>query len=129
MMQQWSWLRRPTPPALPPPQLTADIYETAGGEAYMIEIPVPGRKPDEIVIDVTSDTLTVSTRPQRAESESDRKYIQREQPVGALSRLFEFPEEIDTDQVQARLENGILKIHAPKAAAGRRKVIRLGQSA
>jgi HSP20 family protein len=116
-------------PALPPPRLTADIYETAGGEAFVIEIPVPGLKSDEIVIDVTSDNLTVSTRPQRAESESNRRYLQREQPVGPLSRLFEFPEEIDTDQVQATLENGILKIHAPKAAAGRRKVIRLGQSA
>jgi 6-phosphogluconate dehydrogenase len=43
----------------------------SGGEAYVIEIPVPGRKPEEIVIDVTSDTLTVSTRPGQAESESD----------------------------------------------------------
>jgi HSP20 family protein len=116
-------------PALPPPRLTADIYETVGGEAYMIEIPVPGLKPDEIVIDVTSDNLTVSTSPQQAEFESNRRYIQREQPAGSMSRVFEFPEEIDTDHVQATLENGILKIHAPKAATGRHKVIRLRQSA
>jgi HSP20 family protein len=116
-------------PALPPPRLTADIYETVGGEAYVIEIPVAGLKPDEIVIDVTSDNLTVSTRPQEDESASNRRYIQREQPIRPMSRLFEFPEEIDTDHVQATLENGILKIHAPKAAAGRRKVIRLRQSA
>jgi HSP20 family protein len=129
MTQQWTWLRRPMLPALPPPRLTADIYETAGGEAYVIEIPVVGLKPDEIVIEATSDNLTVSTQPQQAESESNRRYIQREQSVGPMSRLFEFPEEIDTDRVQATLENGILKIHAPKAAAGRRKVIRLGQAA
>jgi HSP20 family protein len=129
MTQQWNWLRRPLLPALPPPRLTADIYETAGGEAYVIEIPIPGLTPEEIVIDVTSDSLTVSTRPQQAESESNRRYVQREQSVGPISRLFEFPEEIDTDQVQATLENGILKIHAPKAAAGRRKVIRLGKAA
>jgi HSP20 family protein len=129
MTQQWNWLRRPMLPALPPPRLTADIYETLGGEAYVIEIPIPGLTPEEIVIDVTSDSLTVSTRPQQAESESNRRYVQREQSVGAMSRLFEFPEEIDTDHVQATLENGILKIHAPKAAAGRRRVIRLGKAA
>ena len=61
MTQQWNWLRRPLLPALPPPRLTADIYETPGGEAYMIEIPIPGLTPEEIVIDVTSDNLTVST--------------------------------------------------------------------
>jgi len=116
-------------PALPLPRLTADIYETAGGEAYVIEIPVPGRKPEEIVIDATSDSLTVSTKPPQAEPESSRRYIQREQPVGPLSRLVEFPVDVDTDHVQATLENGILKIHVPKAAAGRRKVIRVGQAA
>jgi HSP20 family molecular chaperone IbpA len=37
--------------------------------------------------------------------------------------------EIDTDNVRTTLENGILKIHVPKAAVGRRKVIRVGQLA
>ena len=95
----------------------------------MIEIPVAGLTPDEIVIDVTSDDVTVSTSSQEAASKSNRRYIQREQPAGSMSRVFEFPEEIDTDHVQATLENGILKIQAPKAAAGRRRVIRLEQSA
>jgi len=122
-------LRATMVPALPPARLTADIYETAGGEAYVIEIPVPGLKPDEIVIEVNSSSLTVSTEPQQAEPDSGRRYIQREQPVRPLSRLFEFPVEIDTDNVRTTLENGILKIHVPKAAVGRRKVIRVGQLA
>jgi HSP20 family protein len=113
-------------PALPPPRLTADIYETAGGDSYVIELPVPGLKPDEIVIEATSDTLTVSTEPQQAELDSGRRYLQREQALRALSRVFEFPVEIDTDNIRATLENGILRIHVPKAAAARRKVIRIG---
>jgi HSP20 family protein len=100
-----------------------------GGEAYVIEIPVPGLKPDEIAIEADSYSLTVSTEPQQAEPDSGRRYIQREQPVRPLSRLFEFPVEIDTDNVRTTLENGILKIYVPKAAVGRRKVIRVGQLA
>ncbi len=46
----------------PVSQLKADIYETPGGEAYVIEIPVPGVKPDEIGIEVTVDSITVSTQ-------------------------------------------------------------------
>jgi HSP20 family protein len=129
MIQQWNWLRRPMLPALPPPRLTADIYETPGGDAYVIEIPIAGRTPDEIVIDATSESLTVSTKPPQVEAERGRRYLQREQPVEPMSRLFEFPVEIDTDNVRATLENGILKIQVPKAAAGRRKVIRVGQAA
>jgi HSP20 family molecular chaperone IbpA len=36
-----------------------------------------------------------------------------------MSPIFEFPWILNTDNVRATLENGILKIRAPKAAAGR----------
>jgi len=116
-------------PALPPPRLTADIYETAGGEAFVLEIPVPGLERGEIIIEATSDSLTVATGPQATEPEPGRRYVQRELPVRPLSRIFEFPEDIDTDNIRATLEHGILRINVPKAAAGRRKVIAVGRSA
>jgi hypothetical protein len=37
--------------------------------------------------------------------------------------------DVDTDNERATLENRILKIRAPKAAAGRRWIIRVGQAA
>jgi len=114
-------------PDAAPARLKADIYETAGGEAYVIEIPVPGLNSDEIGIEVESSTLTVSTQPQATELEAGRRYLQREQSVEPMSRVFEFPTEIDTDRVRATLENGILKIHAPKAVAAPRTVIRIRQ--
>lgn len=110
-------------------QLLADIYETAGGEAYVLEIPVPGLRADEIVIEVDPFSLTVSTEPAQTQQNSGRKYLQREQAVRPMSRIFEFPAEIDTDNVQATLENGILRIRVPKAAAGKRKLIRIAQAA
>lgn len=110
-----------------PSRLTANIYETGGGDAYVVEIPVPGLESEEIVIEVDPFTLTVRTEPRQAE-DAGRKYIQREQSVGPMSRVFDFPMEIDPDNVQATLERGILRIRVPKAAAGRRKVIRVGQS-
>jgi HSP20 family molecular chaperone IbpA len=57
---------------------TADVYETAGGETYVIEVPVPGLRPDEIIIEVTIDTVTVSTEARESAEESGRKYFQRE---------------------------------------------------
>jgi HSP20 family protein len=110
-------------------QLLADIYETAGGEAYVLEIPVPGLRADEIVVEVDPYSLTVLTEPAQAQPNSSRKYIQREQTVRPMSRIFDFPVEIDMDNVQATLENGILRIRVPKAAAGKRKVIRIAQAA
>lgn len=107
--------------------LPSNVYETPGGEEYVIEVPVPGIKPDEIVIEVTVGTVTVSIEP-KPEDETGRKYFQREQSLRPMSRIFEFPMDLDTDNVRATLENGMLKIHVPKAIAARRKVIRIGQS-
>lgn len=133
MAQQWrpltqlmdQFIREAMVPALPPPRLQADVYETVDGDAFVVEIPVPGVKPEEITIEATSDTITVTTQP-KAEAEAEpRRYLQREQRLVPMARVIEFPEEIDTDNVTASLEYGILKLRAPKAAVGRRKVIKL----
>jgi HSP20 family protein len=108
-------------------RLRANVYETAGGETYVLEIPVPGLTQDEILIEVEFDSLTVRTEPRQDEAEAGRRYLQREQVAEPMSRIFEFPTEIDTDAVRASLENGMLKIRVPKAAAARRRVIRVGQ--
>jgi HSP20 family protein len=131
MRQAWSPHVMMAMRALPSPRLTADVYETAGGDAYVVEIPVPGRTPDEISIEATPDMLTVTVRPRERRTEPAQAYLQREQPiaVGPESRIFEFPTEIDTDGIDATLRHGILRIQVPKAAASRRKVIVVEQSA
>ena len=116
-------------PALPPPRLAADVYETAGGEAYVLEIPVPGLAAEDITIDATADTVTVAIRRGQDEPASDRRYILREQPERPASRVFQFPVEIDTDNIRATLQAGILTIHVPKAAASRPRVIKVNQAA
>jgi len=113
----------------PTTQLRANVYETPGGDSYVIEIPVPGVKPDEISIEVTVDTVTVRTEPRQQQDESERTYVQREHSVESMSRVFEFPRELDTDNVRATLENGILKVRVRKAIAARPKVIRVEQAA
>lgn len=122
--QQWNWLDIPMRPALPPPPSAADVYEPAGGEEYVIEMHVPGLKPEEIVVEATPDGLRVSTHPHQEEN-SDRMYLQREQENRAWSRLLDFPMEIDPDKVQAKLEAGILRINAPKALSSPTHVIQI----
>jgi HSP20 family protein len=108
--------------------LKADVYEAPGADGYVIEIPLPGIKPEELTIEVTVETVTVSANP-RPPDDPVRRFLLRELGVQPTSRIFEFPMRLDTDNVRATLENGILKIRAPTAEAGRRRVIRVGQAA
>ena len=129
MAQQWHPFQTMFRPALPPPRLTADVYETAGGEAWVLEIPVPGLSAEDITIDANADSVTVAIRRQPDEEGSARRYLLREQPERPASRVFQFPVEIDTDEIRATLQAGILRIHVPKAAASRPRVIKVNQAA
>ena len=99
--------------------LLADIYETPCADAYVIEIPVPGLKPDEIVVEADTYSLTVSTEPAQTEPKSGRRYIQREFSVRPMSRIFNFPVEIDIDNVQATLENASCRSALPRRLRAR----------
>jgi HSP20 family protein len=112
--------------ALPSPRRSAHVSETTGGEAFVIEVPVPGLGPEEIRVEADPDSVTVFTCPRDAGDESDRVYLVREQSSQPASHVVEFPGEIDTDGVTATLEHGMLRIRAPKAAAGRRRAVRIG---
>ena len=111
---------------LPPPRLAADISETPDGDAYVVEIPVPGLDVNQVSVEATPNMLTVRTMPQ---VRNDRNYLRQEQSQGPASRVFEFPTEIDPDNISANLEAGMLKIHVPKAAASRPRVIPLNKQA
>jgi HSP20 family protein len=107
-------------------RLKANVYETPGGETFVIEVPVPGLTEEEIVIEVDAESVTVRTEPRQSASEEGRTYLQREHVTEPMSRIFEFPDELDTDNVRATLENGLLRVRVPRAGAGRRRVIRIG---
>lgn len=100
---------RPQDPAAQGQDLAAKVYDTAGGDAYVMEIPLRDAGPDQIGVEATVDTVTVS--------------------MGAQSRVFEFPMDLDTDRIRAQLQPGMLRIEAPKAVIGKRRVIRIEQSA
>jgi HSP20 family protein len=100
--------------------LAADIYETSDGQ-YVIQIPVPGLKWDDIDIKVDPYSITVSTEP-RMEVDAGRKYFIREIPIRPLTRTFNFPFEIDREKVKATMNHGMLLICVRKPAGGNRKV-------
>jgi HSP20 family protein len=108
-------------------QLRANFYENVGGDEYVIEVPVPGMEQSEIVIEADPESLVVRTQP-RERGETEARYIQREHTLEPMSRVFEFPQEMDTDNIRATLDQGILRIRIPKAAVGRRRVIRIAQA-
>ncbi|TSC65656.1 MAG: molecular chaperone (small heat shock protein) [Candidatus Berkelbacteria bacterium Gr01-1014_85] len=101
--------------------VAADIYETE--ESVVAEMALPGVKPEDIDINVTGDTLTVSGETKFETTESKRNYFQRQLRSGSFSQSLILPASVQADKAMANFSHGMLKIEIPKAEAAKPKKI------
>ena len=83
-------------------------------DAYEIKAELPGIKKDDVDIDIAKNHLRISAKKEEEKEEKHKKYHKTEFRYGETSRTLYFPENIKTDEANAKMENGILKIRLPK---------------
>ena len=89
-----------------------DIAETKKG--YELSADLPGVQDKEVDISVSNDVLTI-TGERSYEQESDGRSVHlSERGFGTFKRSFSLPDDVDQEQIQARLKNGVLAIFLPK---------------
>ena len=86
---------------------------------YELEINLPGYKKEDVQAELKDGylTITASTNSNTEEKDENGKYIRRERYVGSCSRNFYVGEQVTEQDVQAKFENGILKLSVPKKEA------------
>jgi HSP20 family protein len=90
---------------------------------YYVRAELPGVRGDELDIQVTGKNLAISGERKIAAEEEGARYHRREREAGTFSRMIGLPGEVDTDKVEAKLENGILNIVVSKAEVAKPKQI------
>ena len=85
---------------------------------YDLMIDLPGVKKEDIKAELNDGYLTVSAENNTSKDEKDDngKYICRERYSGSYSRSFYVGDGVQAKDVNAKFEDGILKISVPKAA-------------
>ena len=92
-----------------------NIHETP--EAYHLELNVPGRSKEDFKIQVEQGLLTISYEKKEESTQTDEyKTLRREFEYKSFKRSFSVDDKIDVDGIQAKYENGILKLLLPKKA-------------
>jgi len=94
--------------------LATDILDT--GDAYRLDMELPGFKKEEIKVSLEGKYLTVTaTHANESEKESDGtvRYLRRERMTGGVTRSFTLSN-IDTDGIEVLHENGVLSVILPK---------------
>ena len=90
----------------------ANIHETKDG--YHVEISAPGRKKEDFRINLENGLLTISFEKKETTENKEYKTIRKEFSLRSFKRSFSLDEKINTSGIQAKYENGVLKIYLPK---------------
>ena len=96
--------------------MKTDVRETEN--SYELDIDLPGFKKDEVNLKLDQGYLTISASKglDKDDKDKDGRYIRRERYAGACSRSFYVGDAVTPQDIGAKFEDGILKIHLPKAA-------------
>ena len=89
-----------------------NIHETA--EAFHLEMNAPGRNKEDFKINLEENVLTIGFEKKQENETAGYKTIRREFSFETFTRSFNLSEEIDAEGIQAKYENGVLKLYLPK---------------
>ncbi|HAG27303.1 TPA: hypothetical protein DCG61_00755 [Patescibacteria group bacterium] len=103
--------------------LNIDMYQTK--DNVIIKSTIAGVRPDDIDITVANDMVTISGSRRREEKISDDDYFYQECYWGGFSRSVIVPVDIDSEQIEADLKDGILTVVVPKAAKAKTKKVKV----
>ncbi len=100
-----------------------DVYEDE--HKVTLKIDVPGIDEKDIDIRVENNTLTVHGERKIENEEKEENYRRVERQYGSFTRTFTLPQTVDTENVSANYDKGVLKIALPKRAEAKPKQIKV----
>jgi HSP20 family protein len=109
-----------TTTAFAPP---VDVYED--DHNVMLKIEVPGIEEKDIDVRIENNTLTVHGERKFEKDEKEENYRRVERQYGSFTRTFTLPNTVDTENVSANYEKGVLKIKLAKKAEAKPKQIKV----
>ena len=93
--------------------MKTDIREKK--DKYVVDIDLPGFEKENISLSLDNGYLNISAKTEKEEnSEDEERFVRQERFYGECSRSFYVGEDITEEDINAKFNNGILKIEIPK---------------
>ena len=100
-----------------------DVYEDEHNVTLKIE--VPGIDEKDIDVRIENNTLTVHGERKFEKEEKEENYRRVERQYGSFTRTFTLPNTVETENVSANYDKGVLKIKLAKKAEAKPKQIKV----
>lgn len=104
-------------------QVPVNVKENEAG--YSIAVVAPGITKEDLKLQVNDKVLTISFEQTEEQKKEEGKWLRQEFKVRNFKRSFTLGDQVDTEKISAKFENGILQLDLPKkeAAIATNKVI------
>ena len=103
----------------------SDCYETC---AVALSLEAPGMNSEDLDIQVTADTVSVSGERKEKTVTEEKGMSQTEFHYGRFQRVIPLPTRIQNNNVEAEYKDGILKLVMPKAEEEKNKIVKVNLS-
>jgi HSP20 family protein len=103
--------------------LNIDMYQTK--DNVIIKSTIAGVRPEDIDITVANDMVSIKGSRQKEENVAQDDYFYQECYWGNFSRSVIVPVDIDSEEIEADLKDGILTVIIPKAAKAKTKKVKV----
>ena len=97
-----------------------NLYET--NDNYILQVPVPGVKPDQLSITVRENVVTIQGSTEIPAPEGARPIYMGTGP-SQIREQIQLPGDVNADQAVATYDNGVLTLTLPKAPSARERAI------
>ncbi|ADH85185.1 Hsp20/alpha crystallin family protein [Desulfurivibrio alkaliphilus] len=94
--------------------LRPSVDITAGDQEYTITVEVPGVVDEDVKVEISGDTMTISGEKKQEKEEKEKDYYRMERSYGSFQRVLSLPDDADADGVAANFKNGVLTITVPR---------------
>jgi Molecular chaperone (small heat shock protein) len=91
---------------------SVNVSETP--KEFLLELAAPGLERKDFNVEVDNHTLCISAEKKEEKKETEGDYTRKEYSFNSFSRTFSLPENVKEGNIDAKYENGILKVSIPK---------------
>jgi HSP20 family protein len=100
-----------------------DVYEDE--QALMLQLEIPGVKEQDLDVRVENQTLTVKGERKLESNAKQENFHRIERRFGSFTRTFTLPQTLDTENVKASYDAGVLSISLAKKAEAKPRQVKI----
>jgi HSP20 family protein len=84
------------------------------GTHYSIHAELPGFTRENVDVQINSDSMSIRAKKETEKEEKKKNYLHRERAYSSFERSVSFPEEVDPEKAEGKMNNGVLELKIPK---------------